>query len=524
MKREYYNDVINYPYIDYIIKSYVPELQVEKKNSRVNMEFFKESMLHSSTQKTSKDKTYERLEYLGDAIFHMIITEYFYKRYDDQNKGFLTKLRIKIERGDSMAQLCRDLELHNYIKISGIVINDHILEDTFEAFVGAFYLNFGMKYTRIFIVKMIEKHKDLSSLIYYDDNYKDILLRYFHKMKWGHPKYIEEKNNENKFISLVKNSFGKILGKGVSSTKKKAEQLASKKALEKVGIIIDNEIDPDWLNKIEKEDEEIDKKERKTMSVCNPKNKLLTKKEIENILETYDVVLKEKINIKLFHEAMTHRSYLTRKNLTSEDKITLKKSVKLQKKSNERLQFLGDAIIHFVIGEYIYQKYPLEDEGFLTRLRCKLENRESLFYLAKQSNIGDYLLVSQTIELLHGRNNVNIIGGGFEAFVGALYLDIGLVKTREFILSVIRYELDIESIAENETNYKDLILQLYNENHWGHPIYKLIEESGPDHAKIFTMGIYLNNKLMGKGTASSKKKAEQIASKEMYDKIKSSNK
>ena len=84
---------------------------------------------------------------------------------------------------------------------------------------------------------------------------------------------------------------------------------------------------------------------------------------------------------------MTHRSYLVRKKLTSEDKLTAKNAVKLQKKSNERLQFLGDAVIHFVIGEYLYHKYPKADEGFLTRLRCKLENRESLFYLAKQTGI-----------------------------------------------------------------------------------------------------------------------------------------
>jgi dsRNA-specific ribonuclease len=148
-----------------------------------------------------------------------------------------------------------------------------------------------------------------------------------------------------------------------------------------------------------------------------------------------------------------------------------------------------------------------------------LENRDSLFYLAKQSDIGSYVLVSQNIEILHGRNNINIIGGGFKAFIGALYLELGLSITREFILSIIRTELDINKIAENETNYKDLVLHLYNKNHWGRPEYRLLKEEGPDHSKTFTMGIYLDDKLMGTGTASSKKKAEQIASKIMYDKI-----
>jgi len=536
MSRHGYNNVINYPFIDYIIKCYVPELQLdEKKSSKVNMNIFKEAMLHVSTKTKEFHKTYERLEYLGDAIFHMIITEYFYKRYDEENEGFLTRLRIRIERGDSMAELTKLLKFDPYIQTYGISLNDHILEDVFEAFLGAFYLNFGIKYTKIFVVKLIEKHKNLSELIFHDDNYKDLLLRYFHQMKWGHPIYEEDfaKNHNDKkysgskstkgkkFTSFVKNPFGKKIGKGISTSKKKAEQLASKNALKTLGVIVNGEVDPDWINKIEKEEKdekEKEKNDKKPMSVYNPKNKLMKRANVKDILLVYNVVIPKdaSISTRLFYEAMTHRSYLFRKKITSEDKIASKSAVKLQKKSNERLQFLGDSIIHFVIGEFLYHKYPQADEGFLTRLRCKLENRESLFYLAKQTDISSYLLVSQNIEILHGRNNINIIGGGFEAFIGALYLELGLAVSRQFILEVLRIELDITQIAENETNYKDLVLQLYNKNHWGHPQYKIIKEEGPDHCKIFTMGIYLKGNLMGQGKASSKKKAEQIASKKMY--------
>ncbi|AGC02017.1 ribonuclease III [Acanthamoeba polyphaga moumouvirus] len=517
-----YNNVINYPYIDYIIKCYVPELQYdENKSKKVNMELFEESMMHPSMQYLDDYKTYDRLEYLGDAIFHMITTEYFYKRFREDNEGFLTRLRIRVERGDSMADLTRKLELDQFIQLNGIILNDHILEDVFEAFIGAFYLNFGIKYTRLFIINLIERYKDLSELIAYDDNYKDMLLRYFHQMRWGHPKYKEVITGKNKFESSICNPFGKILGVGISYTKKKAEQLASRKALESLGVIIKGELDVDWIKKIDKIDrqaKEKDKTDKKPLPVFNPKNKLLKKTDIKNILLNYNVILNNDINIKLFHEAMTHRSYLIRKNMSPEEKSFSKNCVKLQKKSNERLQFLGDSVIHFVVGESLYHKYRSSDEGFLTRLRCKLENRDSLFYLAKQTDISNYLLISQTIEVLHGRNNINIIGGGFEAFIGALYLETGLQIAKQFILEVIRVELDLDKIAENETNYKDLVLQLYNKNHWGHPIYKLLSEKGPDHKKKFTMGIYLNNKLVGKGTAYSKKKAEQIASKKMYHK------
>lgn len=530
-------NVINYPYIDYIIKRYVPEIKTEsKKKTYVDMSLFEEAMTHVSAKNNLCEKTYERLEYLGDAIFHLVITDYFYRRYDEEAEGFLTSLRIRIERGDSMAQLSTILGLNEFVQIRNINIDDHILEDIFEAFIGAFYLSFGIKYTKIFIVKLVETYKDLSEMINHDDNYKGLLLRYFHQKKWGHPKYIEKKETVGgkystgsktsakrvKFISIVKNPKNKTIGKGIATSKKKAEQIASYSALKNVGIIVDGDIDSDWVSKIDKTEcsKKKDCNDKKPMPILNKKNRLMSISDIRTLLEYYNVSLPKQsnINIRLFYEAMTHRSYLTRKNLCLEDKKAPKNVVKLQKKSNERLKFLGGSVIHFTIGELLYHKYKDCDEGFLTRLRCKLENHESLYDLAVKTGISSYLLISQNIEVLHGRANVRIIGGGFESFIGALYLQLGLSKSSEFLSEVIRLELDIEKIAEKETNYKDLILHLYTRKRWGKPDYRIINESGPDHKKVFTMGIYLNNKLMGKGKASNKKKAEQIASKIMFTK------
>lgn len=522
MYQNMHNNVINRNFIDYIIKSYLPDLFTDALYRNMDMTLFVEALTHVSAKdryNLQHDKTYERLEYLGDAIFHMIITEYFYERYDDETEGFLTKLRIRVERGDSMAELTKILGLDEFILVNGIILNEKILEDTFESFIGAFYLNFRMKYTKVFVVKLIEKYKDLAALIHYDDNYKDLLLRYFHQMKWGHPVY-GDAMTDNQFVSLVKTPFGKIIGSGVAKSKRKSEQLASRNALMNLGVIVNDEVDPDWLNKIDLVEKLDNKKtDKKHTSIYNATNKLITKQNITKILLNYNIKIPKQqvVNIKMYREAMTHRSYLKRKNMT--DKVADKNVVKLQKKSNERLRFLGDAVIHFIIGEFLYHKYQHQNEGFLTRLRCKLENSDALFYLAKQTDVSSYVLVSQNIENLHGRNNVNIVSGGLEAFVGATYLDLGLTITREFILSVIREELDMDDIAESETNYKDLILKLYNNNSWGYPEYRVIKEEGPDHSKMFTMGIYHEGKLMGRGKASSKKKAEQIASKKMYNKI-----
>ncbi len=523
-----YNNVINFKYIDYIIKKYIPKIMYDKKMNNIDMGIFRESMCHISTKTEKNNKSYERLEFLGDAVFHLAITEYFYKRYDEENEGFLTRLRIKIERGESMVELTKIIGLDKFIRISDVAINDHILEDIFEAFIGAFYINFGIEYTSLFIINLIETHKSISKIIHHDDNYKDILLRYFHKMKWGHPVYNEIHNNMNnkKFVIVVKNPDNKIIGKGAALSKKKAEQYASKNALERLGIIIDGEIDIDIINKMEKNEEDNIKEQKeqnakKKISFFNESNKLISNGDIRDVLKKYNTFIPRtfRFNIKLFFEATTHNSYLRKKKYTAEMKELSKKIVKPQLKSNERLQFLGDAVIHFIATDYIYNRYPDADEGFMTRLRCKLENRESLFSLAKKTDISSFILVSSYIELIHGRNNINIIGGGFEAFVGALFLDVGISKTNNFFLEIIRTELNIDKIAEQETNYKDIILRIYAANHWGTPKYIVEEEYGPDHKKIFIMGIYIDNHLIGLGKAHSKKKAEQIASKNMYNRL-----
>ena len=509
------NNPITRSFIEYTIKTYAPEIDT----SKIQMNYFREATIHISMVKDIKDPCYERLEYLGDSIFHLIVTEYLYLRYDDEAEGFLTKLRIRIERGDSLAEFTDILGLDSYIQIKGIPINNHILEDVFEAFIGAFYLNFGFDNTKTFVISLIENHKNLAEMIYYDDNYKDLLLRYFHQMKWGHPIYLLESRKSRLFTIIVKNPFGKIIGRGSGSSKKIAEQKASEDALVNLGIIIDGEVDPDWMNKIDKIDKESKEKSlKKSVSVFNKNNILIKKSDIIEILKFYNVKIPNlKLDINLFYEAMTHRSYLIRDNLTDEDKKLEKKAVKLQKKSNERLQFLGDAVIHFVVTEIIYHKFSTEDEGFLTRLRCKLENRERLFYLAQKTNIDKYILISQIIEIIYNRSNVNIISGGLEAFIGSLYLQIGLKNTKELICEIFRREIDISKIAEKETNYKDMLLQLFNKKRWGHPEYRIIKEEGPDHNKIFYIGIYRNGKLMARGKGSSKKKAEQSASKALYD-------
>ena len=235
--------------------------------------------------------------------------------------------------------------------------------------------------------------------------------------------------------------------------------------------------------------------------------------------KNYNIEINKNIKIGFFYEAMTHKSYVAKKQLRAEDYEVSKNSVKLQKKCNNRLKILGVSVIHFILAEFLFKNYGNNnDEGFLTRLRSKLENKHIFFDICHKIGLAEYVLFNQTTEILYGRNNVNIISHAFEAFIGAVYKECGINITRNLFLNIISREINIDEISTTENNYKDLVLQIYSAHKWGTPEYRVLREYGLDHKKEFKVGIYLKNRLVGKGKASSKKKAEQLASKQMYEK------
>ncbi len=196
-----------------------------------------------------QNESNERLEWLGDGILQSVIASYLWKRYPKQDEGFLTKTRSKLVKTESLARLAKHYGLEKYIIMSQYVeqacngrANSHILEDTFEALIGALYVDFGSKnesagYTicHKFIINTIEAVVDLTDLILYDDNYKDQLMRFYQKNFNGkYPIYTEElRNEENKSFQMYVTHpvTNKIVGRGKAQSKKKAEQLSAKQAL-----------------------------------------------------------------------------------------------------------------------------------------------------------------------------------------------------------------------------------------------------------------------------------------------------
>ena len=181
---------------------------------------------------------------------------------------------------------------------------------------------------------------------------------------------------------------------------------------------------------------------------------------------------------------------------------------------NERLEFLGDAVLELVVTEELYKKYPKEPEGRLTNLRASLVNMSILFKTAKDLNFNDYLLLSRGEAKDIGKARKYILADTFEAFIGSLYLDSGYQVCKKFIKKHLISKLP-EIISKGLFKDAKSCFQEEAQERLGiTPLYKVLEEWGPDHAKHFILGVFLGEELIAKGEGSSKQESEVTAAKE----------
>ena len=201
-------------------------------------------------------QSYERLEFLGDSVIRLILTDYLYERYQDQFEGFLTRLRTKLENGETMAEITKKIGLNKFMIIgryyeqqNARLENQHILEDLLEAFIGALYKDSDLDTCRNFFINLVEKEIDIAQLLYIETNHKDTLLQYHHKMGWTDPEYnlVEQIGTEKRIFKMcVKDNDGNNIGFGCGSSKKKGEQEAAKNALIKYGVINENDSEDEY--------------------------------------------------------------------------------------------------------------------------------------------------------------------------------------------------------------------------------------------------------------------------------------
>jgi ribonuclease-3 len=179
--------------------------------------------------------------------------------------------------------------------------------------------------------------------------------------------------------------------------------------------------------------------------------------------------------------------------------------------NNERLEFLGDSVLNFVISGKIYQAFPSLPEGKLTEIRVSLIREETLAQMASDLDLGTYMFLGKGEESTGGRKRQTNLADTFEALLGALFLDQGLSITREFILRQFDTQLDTINSDTIATNYKSMLQEFTQAEYTMLPQYQLVKETGPDHAKNFTVKVMLGDRVLGTGSGKSKKAAEMEA-------------
>lgn len=208
----------------------------------------------------------------------------------------------------------------------------------------------------------------------------------------------------------------------------------------------------------------------------------------------------------LLKNALIHRSYL---NENREPGL----------ENNERLEFLGDAVLELIISAELYRKFPNKKEGKLTSIRSAIVRTESLAEESRRLKIGDHILMSKGEEDSGGKDKDFILANTYEAILGAMYLDRGIEECEEFVkrtaLKKLPRVIKDELFIDPKTKIQELAQAKYKVT----PTYKVVKESGPDHDKSFTVALNLGNKSIAKGTGLSKQKAEEEAAQKAIDKL-----
>ena len=208
-------------------------------------------------------------------------------------------------------------------------------------------------------------------------------------------------------------------------------------------------------------------------------------------------------NKALLRQAFTHRSYINENRGLKENS---------KGGHNERLEFLGDAVLELVVTHYLYNLYPNKTEGDLTSIRSALVNAETCSSVAKEIQVNDFLLLSRGEAKDTGRARQYILANALEAVIGAIYLDQGYEKAKEFIYKYITTPLTEKVVREGLwVDAKSRFQEKAQEVEGITPSYKTLKEVGPDHDKKFTVGVFLNSTMIAEGEGESKQDAEQMA-------------
>ncbi len=187
--------------------------------------------------------------------------------------------------------------------------------------------------------------------------------------------------------------------------------------------------------------------------------------------------------------------------------------------SNERLEFLGDAVLEIIVSAHLFAEFPAVNEGFLSRLRAKLVSGQALADAARGCGLAELIEISTEAREQGAADNTSILADALEAVIGALYLDHGPDAPQAFVLRILLEGRDLRALAARTDNYKSALLEYAQAQGWEQPTYTVTLAEGEPHERTFTIEALVNGRAMGVGTASTKKAAEQIAAEQALEKL-----
>jgi ribonuclease-3 len=272
--------------------------------------------------------------------------------------------------------------------------------------------------------------------------------------------------------------------------------------------------------------------EEKVYNPWNPANRTIPDAEILRLLKTFGITEEPK-KWNLFRKACVHSSYVDNKEKDAEFENMIiaprpENCMPLCEADNEQIEFVGDSLLGCVIALYLHERYPDQDEGFMTRLRTRLVNNKQLGDLASKIGFHKWIILSRHVEeVCNGRRNLRILGSMLEAWIGAMYLDIAEVdpgkaftRIKTWIINLFEEKVDFVALISDDNNFKDQLLKFYQSAYHTPPKYKEVSIVGPLHDRTFTMGVLSpKGAIVATATARNKKVAEQEASRKALIKL-----
>lgn len=268
--------------------------------------------------------------------------------------------------------------------------------------------------------------------------------------------------------------------------------------------------------------------EVKVFNPWNTTNKDITQDTIERILRAYGWRGELK-KPEIFKQACVHKSYVNRPEEWAEQAASTNEVMEMAAKpegcmdlknaDNEEMEFVGDSILGNIVALYVYDRYPGEGEGFMTKLKTRIVNNKTLGEMARKMGFSQWMVISRHVEeVCNGRNNLRMLGSMLEAWMGALYFHEGkgghgFEMCQKWFIKIMEKHIDFAQLITDDNNFKDQLLRFYQSRWHQPPKYKEVEVVGPPHDRTFTMGVLdINGGIIATYTARNKKLAEQEAS------------